>query len=443
MPEARWDFNAVFLDLHPPLRAAFDPISVSHERIGGKDPAAQTRPPYEGCPPQLKIVIAPDKFKGTLEARQAACAIERGIRRVRPDLPPDVTVLCPIADGGDGTAAIVVEALGGDWVDLQTEDPLGRPIAAPVGVVRRNGRPTALVESAAASGLALLRSEEIDPVHASTFGTGKLIEACIGQRAAGLEDVSAIVVCVGGTATTDAGLGALRALGATLLDPDGSPLGPYDALLFETRVIDPEGLPSFARFEGGRFEVATDVANPMLGPRGAVAAFGPQKGVKPHEIPRFEEAMRRLCRLYAEVFSLDVSGLPRAGAGGGLAGGLAAACGAALTDGFALVSDAARLEGHLAEAGVVITGEGAVDTTSFEGKAIGKVVEMARLHDVKVAVIAGKIDEAVVPPRPPVEALVSLDSLAAYPEESLDNAAGLVEVAAARWAEEFFGGRIA
>jgi glycerate kinase len=384
---------------------------------------------------QLKILIAPDKFKGTLDARQVSEAIQRGILRARPDLGPYATILCPIADGGDGTASVIVEALRGGWVPVETQDPLGRPIVARVGLVDMGGRTTAIVESATASGLALLRPDEKDPVHASTFGTGRLIEACLGAETKEISEISSIVVCVGGTATTDAGLGAICALGAKLYDQKGRLLDPYDAVLFETRGIDPGDLLSFSELDEGPLRVATDVESPLLGPSGAVSTFGPQKGIKPDEIPRFEEAMTRVCRLYEEVFGLDVSVLPRAGAGGGLAGGLAAACGAVLEDGFELVAAATKLRDLMADVDFVITGEGAVDRTSFEGKAIGKVVELSKLHDVRVVVIAGRIDEDVFP-RPPVVAVLSLESLAGDSWDPMKDAARLVEIAATTWMGE-------
>lgn len=386
---------------------------------------------------QSKILIAPDKFKGTLSAREAASAIERGIRRVRPELPASATVLCPLADGGDGTASIVVEATAGYLIGVGTEDPLGRPITASIGVAEWNGSKTALIESAAASGLALLGPDEVDPVRASTFGTGGMIRASIAREMSGLEDIGAIVVFVGGTATTDAGLGALSALGVGLYDQDGKPLGPHDGILLETRHIDTGTLTALDGLDQGRFQVATDVTNPMTGPRGAVAAFGPQKGIAPRDIPLFEDAMRRICRLYEETFGIDVSAFPRSGAGGGLAGGLSAAFGADLTDGFEFVSRATGLESRLAGADHVITGEGAVDRTTFEGKTIGKVIDLAQRHGVRVTVIAGRIDEETVIPTPPVEACLTLESLASYPKEPMDDARGLLECAASRWAEDF------
>ncbi len=388
----------------------------------------------------MKIVIAPDKFKGSLSAAEVASAIDRGIRRARPDLPSDATVLCPMADGGEGTASIMVEALGGYRVEVPTHDPLGRPITASIGVVRRNGRKTAIVEAASASGISLLDQSELDPAHASTFGTGEMLRACLSRQEGPLEDLEAVIVTIGGTATTDAGLGALAALGVVLLDAHGRTLGPYDEVLLRTvevdaRMLQPSGFGRDASTDEN-FVVATDVTNPMVGPSGAAAVFGPQKGIREEEIPRYEEAMVRICQVYHRVFGRDVSHIPGAGAGGGLAGGLVAAYGAVLKDGFSMVADAVGLEYILADADIVITGEGAVDRTSLGGKTIGKIIGMAGRHGVDVAVIAGRIDDPDVLLGAGVKAALSLEQFASDSDESIRNATALLEAAASKLAED-------
>ncbi len=382
----------------------------------------------------MKILVAPDKFKGSLDAGGVARAIRRGILEALPELEAEAIRLCPLADGGDGTASVLVDSLGGSWLELPTYDPLGRPVVARVGLVRRGGTTAAVVESASASGLALLEPHELDPVRASTFGTGKLVRDCVRLPGTDAPAAESVLVCVGGTATVDAGLGALAALGARLLDRGGRVLGPGDSLLFDTARIEPDWRMLEVLQHDVGFEVATDVTNPLLGPRGAVSAYGPQKGVSAERLATFEEAMRRVCDLYAEVFGVDVSDTPRAGAGGGLAGGLMAATGATPCDGFELVAEAVDLRTRVAEADVVVTGEGAVDRTSFEGKALGKVIDLARTQGKEVVVIAGRVDEEALPTDSTVVFYVALESLATYPGEAHDRAPALVEAAAYSWA---------
>lgn len=385
----------------------------------------------------MNILIAPDKFKGTLDARQAALAIQRGIRKVIPALSRCTIDLCPLADGGDGTVSVLVEAVAGRVVPILTEDPLGRPVYAGVGLARIEGVPTALVESASASGLALLKPSELNPYTASTSGTGKLVSYFLHRARSEFSEISKVLVCVGGTATLDAGLGALAAMGASLLDETGAPLHKGDRLLFRTHAIDPSGMDLPGRDGRPEVQIATDVTHSMLGESGCVRTFGPQKGLHPSEFGPFEEAMRRVANLYGKVFGIDPGFLPRSGAGGGLAGGLAAAENAQLLDGFEIVATALRLRERIANADVVITGEGAVDRTSFEGKAIGKVVTLASSLNKRVAILAGRIEDSVVDSRLCGAFKLSLESLCRYPKEAVYNAANLLEIAAERWALEY------
>ncbi len=328
----------------------------------------------------MRIVVAPQEFKGSLTAVQAAEAIAAGLKRA---LPNTAVEQVPLADGGPGTVAAVVAATGGELRTTPCRDPLGRPITAAFALL--NGGHTALVEMAAAAGLTLLRPQERDVRRASTEGVGDLIRAALDAGA------HRIVVGLGGSATNDGGSGMARALGVRFLDADGHELPPGGAVLARLDRIDASGLDP--RLRDVEVIGATDVRNPLCGPEGASAVYGPQKGATPAEVAELDAALRRYAAVLRRDLGVDVLELPGAGAAGGLGAALVAFLGARLRSGFELVAEAVRLEQRLAGADLVITGEGRLDGQSLFGKTTVGVARLAYRHGVPVVALCGGLAE--------------------------------------------------
>ena len=331
----------------------------------------------------MKIVVAPQAFKGTASAADAAEAMRRGVLRVAPDTCVSVI---PIADGGGGTVDALVTATGGSWVTSPAADPLGRPTQARWGVL--GDGVTAVIETAAASGLALLEPSERDPLVTTTHGTGDLIRAAleIGYRR--------ILVGLGDSATNDAGVGMAQALGFRALDESGCDMPLGGAALARLASIDCYAAhPALA---GASVTALCDVTNPLCGPEGASAVFGPQKGATPEQIEALDAALGRFADVVRQQIGLDVLDMPGAGAAGGLGAGLVVFCGASLRPGFEVVSDAVGLADSLAGADLVLTGEGRLDAQTLAGKGVCGVAALAREHG-----------------RPQVAAIVGSDTLGA------------------------------
>ena len=324
----------------------------------------------------MKVVVAPNAFKGSLTAPEAAAAIARGVRQAMPDAE---VVEVPVADGGDGTVEALVTARGGEFHDVEVEGPLGRPVSARYGVIDA-GR-TAVVELASASGLALIRDDERDPRRASTFGFGQLLHAV---RRLG---VAAIVAGIGGSATNDGGAGMAQALGYRLLDAAARDLPRGGAALAWLERIDATGFDSGWRSVA--ITVACDVTNPLTGPEGASAVYGPQKGADSRVVQELDRALGRLADVIVRDLGKDVAGVPGAGAAGGAGAGLIAFLDASLVKGAPLVVEAAGLDKTLAGANLVITGEGQVDAQTAFGKAPGEVAMRAQAAAVPVLMLAG------------------------------------------------------
>ena len=324
----------------------------------------------------LKIVVAPNAFKGTLTAPQAAAAIARGVRQVFPDAE---VVEVPVADGGDGTVEALVTALHGERRSVRVEGPLGDPVEAAYGLVD-SGR-TGVVELALSSGLALVDAGKNDPLKASTYGFGQVLGAV---RSSGVERV----ICgIGGSATNDGGAGMAQALGYRLLDSDGRDLGRGGAELVRLDRIDPSGF-DFG-WEKVAVRVACDVTNPLNGPLGASAVYGPQKGADPGMVRLLDGALARLAEVIERDLGKRVAGLPGAGAAGGTGAGLVAFFGAQLLPGAPLVVEAAGFDTALRGASLVITGEGRADGQTAYGKAPGEVARRARAAGIPVLLLAG------------------------------------------------------
>ncbi len=324
----------------------------------------------------MKIVVAPNAFKGSLTAPQAAAAISRGVREVFPEAE---IVEVPVADGGDGTAEALVTALHGEFRSVHVDGPLGDPVEARFGLVA-SGR-TAVVELASSSGLALIPALRRDPMLATTYGFGQLLQAA---RQAG---VTAVIAGIGGSATNDGGAGMAQALGYRLLDASGHDLERGGAALARLQSIDSSGFDRAWRAIGVR--VACDVTNPLTGPLGASAVYGPQKGADPEMVRQLDTALATLSEVIERDLGRNVSDVAGAGAAGGTGAGLMAFLGADLVPGAALVVEAAGFDEKLKGASLVITGEGRVDEQTAYGKAPGEVARRAQAAGVPVLLLAG------------------------------------------------------
>lgn len=324
----------------------------------------------------MKIILSPDSFKGSLSARDAAEALERGIHRVLADAE---CVILPIADGGEGTLETLVEEAELRSARVRGTD--GTEIEALYGVRGRN----AVIEMARAAGLTLVPEEKRDPMSASTYGVGQLILAALDAGC------NRILLTVGGSGTNDGGSGMFTALGGRLLDAEGNVLSGCAASLGRVAKIDASGLDP--RLQGVLFGVASDVTNPLLGEKGATRVYGPQKGLKGEALERVEEGMGVYAKALCDACGHDVASIPACGAGGGLIAPLLAFCRVQVRSGIESVLDAAGFDAHLDSARAVITGEGRVDGQSCYGKAISGVAAHAKAKGVAVYVAAGSLGE--------------------------------------------------
>lgn len=328
----------------------------------------------------MRVVICPDSFKECLTAPEAAEAIAHGWRRVRPD---DDLDLAPMADGGEGTVDALVTATGGQFVDVEVTGPLGGRVVARYGLL--DGGATAVIEMAAASGLALAPPDARDPRVATTRGTGELMRHAIARGARRL------IVGIGGSATNDAGCGMAQALGFALLDEADAELAPGGAALARLHRIDAtRALPELAACE---VWVACDVDNPLCGPRGASRVFGPQKGAAADAVDELDAALAHWAAIAQRDLGAPVRDIPGAGAAGGLGAGLMAFAGASLHPGVALVAQANHLERRIADARLVLTGEGRIDGQTAHGKTPLGVARIAAAHGVPVVALAGALGD--------------------------------------------------
>jgi len=324
----------------------------------------------------VRVVVAPNAFKGSLTASEAAAAIARGVR----DVFPEAEVLeVPVADGGDGTVDALVSAHRGTYLTAHVEGPLGDPVTARYGLIE-SGR-TGVVELATASGLTLIPTERRDPRHASTFGFGQLL---VAARDAGASEV---IAGIGGSATNDGGAGMAQALGYRLLDAGGRDLPRGGSALARLERIDPAGLDP--RWHSVKVMVACDVTNPLTGPQGASAVYGPQKGADEAAVQELDAALANFAAVIERDLGKRVAEVPGAGAAGGAGAGLLAFLDAALLPGAPLIVTASGLDQKLPGADLVITGEGRVDSQTAYGKAPGEVAKRAQAARIPVLLMAG------------------------------------------------------
>lgn len=323
----------------------------------------------------MRILIASDKFKGALPAEKVGLHLKMGLNSVFPEATYD---LCPIADGGEGTAAAMTAALRGKWIHTPTLDAQGRPHEAGFGWVETGA--VAIMEMSAASGLALVSDLTLKPQTASTLGTGILLKAALHNGA------QRILIGIGGSGTNDGGLGVALAFGFTFKKAGQAFVPTLATLLEADRLERPASLPSCELI------VACDVENPLLGPRGASRIYGPQKGVQDFEW--FEQRLAHLAELVRRDLGVDPRDVPGAGAAGGLGFGLMAFLGGRLVSGFEMVAAHTGLAARIANADLVITGEGRLDEQSLQGKGPVGVARLARKLGKKVVGVAGAVDDS-------------------------------------------------
>ena len=349
---------------------------------------------------RMRVLIAMDKYKGCLSAVQAGEAVKRGLKKA---LPGVATMLCPIADGGEGFTDTLVAALKAEWMEVPVQDAIGRPVMARYGLTKDG---VAVMEMSAASGLAMVSDQPLQPEIASTFGTGQMMRDAIGRGA------KKIIIGIGGSATNDGGRGMAEALGFVFTQTGIACPAPISCEVL----------------------VACDVDNPLLGERGATRVYGAQKGVQDFDF--FETRMRTFADLVTSALGVDHRNEPGAGAAGGLGFGLMSFCQARLISGFDLVADITQLEARMAEADLVITGEGKVDGQTLHGKGPAGVAEMARRHGKPVIAVAGMVEDS-----PAVHARFDL-ALSVKPEamplaEAIQRGEELIEETVARHAAQF------
>lgn len=324
----------------------------------------------------MRIVLAPDSFKGSLSATEACLAMEEGVRRAFADA--EIAHL-PMADGGEGTIESLIHALGGTVREATVRDPLGRDVSARYGVLADGV--TAVVELAQASGYALLEADERNALVASTYGTGQLLMRCLD------EGYRRILLGLGGSATNDAGAGLLRALGVKFLDDAGRELPDGGGSLGSLRRIDLSGLDP--RLAETKVMAVTDVRNPLCGEQGASRVYGPQKGASAADVALLDAALGNFAAVVRRQLGRDVAKVPGAGAAGGVGAGALAFLGAELRPGFALLAELYRFGERIAGADLVLTGEGRLDAQTLSGKVVAGVCELAGGHGVPVAALVG------------------------------------------------------
>ncbi len=379
----------------------------------------------------MRLLIAPDKFKGSLTAAQAAEALAQGWREGWPASGGALEIeKLPIADGGEGTAEAICDALGGRWVTCTSHDPLGRPIVAKYVLAQAEGKRVAVMEMSEAGGLWRLTAAERDVRKASTYGVGEMLRHALVESVA-----ERVLIGIGGSATNDGGVGLASALGFRFFREDGLMENPLPEMLRELTRIEPPVSP----LPAVEIRVACDVANHLLGARGATAIYGPQKGLRDKEEEALLEAgLKRLAVVAAVSLGTDFRNATGAGAAGGLGFGLLTFCQARLQPGFDLVAEFLQLEAAVLRADVVLTGEGSLDAQSLEGKAPVGIAGLARRHGKPALAFAGRVAAEVLPAlRHHFESVCELRAEVATPEESIARAAELLRQCARRSAASF------
>jgi len=356
----------------------------------------------------MHILISPNAFKNSLDATAAALAIEKGLQQ---SSLPCTTTCFPIGDGGDGTGHLLTTIRNGIFIDETVYDPLGRKIKASFGLIE-DGQ-TAVIEMAAASGLRLLSADELDPLHASSYGTGELIIKALDKGA------KKIILCVGGSATVDGGCGILQALGIRFLDANGKPLTGMPESLVNLAAIDVSGLDK--RIQKCACIILCDVANTLLGKKGAAKIFGPQKGASENAVMKLEASLTQFNKIVLQTLGVDMAAIIHSGAAGGTAAGLHAFLKAKTVNGIDHFLDITGFDEALQKADLLITGEGSIDLQTLEGKGPYGVAVRAKKKNIPVIAMAGKI-----PLQPCPELDVYFDRLVSINNEPSDIQAAML-----------------
>ena len=328
----------------------------------------------------MKIVVAPDSFKGSLTAVEVSDAIGQGVREIFPEAE---IVKIPMADGGDGTVQCLVNATGGKILREKVTGPLGDEVLASYGIL--GDKKTAVIEMAEASGLTLVPENKRNPLITTTYGTGQLIKAALDQGC------RKMIIGIGGSATNDGGAGMVQALGAKLLDKDGEEIGFGGGELKKLNRIDISNLDN--RLSDTKVLVASDVNNPLCGPKGASRIYGPQKGATPELIEELDKSLSHFAEIIKRDLNKDIKDIPGAGAAGGLGASLIAFLDAELKSGIEIIIEIVKLEQAIKDADLVITGEGKIDSQTIYGKAPIGVAKIAKKYNIPVIAVAAIIGD--------------------------------------------------
>jgi len=328
----------------------------------------------------MKILIAPDSFKDCLSAKEVSDCIKYAVFKVLPDAE---VISIPMADGGEGTVNTITDVLGGDFYEKEVNDPLLRPISARFGIIDKNK--IAIIEMAAASGIELLKDHERNPLITSTYGTGELIIEALNRGC------KKIILGIGGSATNDAGVGALMALGVKFYGTDGLMSNKIGADLIKIDKIDI--LEIDKRITSAEIIIASDVNNLMTGEKGASYIYAPQKGANKVMVEKLEKNLQHFAMLVKNQFGIDVNQIPGSGAAGGLGGGMLSLVGAKLMPGFELIREVTQLDKHIKWADLIITGEGKIDSMTLYGKTPIGIAHVASEYNKPVIAIAGSLGD--------------------------------------------------
>lgn len=367
----------------------------------------------------MKIIVAPDSFKGSSSSVEVAGAVERGIRKVFPDAE---VVKVPIADGGEGTVEAVVLGGGGEYRDVEVTGPLAGRVTSRYGLIE-GGR--AVIEMAAASGLTLIPENRRNPLRTTTRGTGELIADALDQGC------TEILIGIGGSATNDAGVGMAQALGYSFRDATGKEIGHGGGELSRITTIDPTG--AHPRLPECTIRVACDVRNPLYGVDGAAHVYGPQKGATPEMVETLDRNLRHFASVVRGSLGKEIAEIPGSGAAGGLGAGLVAFCGAELRSGIESVLDIVRFDDLAEGADLVITGEGAMDGSSLFGKVPVGVAARIRNMNIPVIAIVGAIGAGASRVHDlGIDAVMSIVDAPMALSDAMKNSQRLIEEAAER-----------
>ena len=328
----------------------------------------------------MKIIIAPDSFKGSLSAFEVAKSIQRGIIKIDETIE---TVVVPMADGGEGTVQSLIDASGGEIIELTLHDPLFREIKSFYGIM--GDGVTAVIEMAAASGLPLLTTDERNPLKTTTYGTGELIKDALNRGC------QKFIIGLGGSATNDGGCGMAQALGVKFFDKNGGEVGLGGGELSKIDKIDISGIDT--RIKNAEFLAACDVDNPLCGDKGASAVYGPQKGASADDVILLDKGLEHFAQLVKQQLNLDIKDVAGAGAAGGLGAGALIFLQAQLQRGIEIVTQTTNLAGKMAGADLVITGEGKIDSQTAFGKTPFGVAQLAKKRNIPVVAIAGSLGD--------------------------------------------------